>query len=821
MKKKYLNYLLLLTLGLILMILSKDGISLFGSTTDWWNQHVAFASYFRDLFYQTGNLFPDFSFHLGSGMNLFYISYYGLYSPWLLLTYLFPGIPMVTCIQVIEIVTYLVSICMMYSFLNHKKVSDKVALFSSILFACSGPLLFHFHRQFMFVNYMPFVILGLYGVDSFFEKGKSTLLIISIFLIIMTSYYYSVSSLLALLIYSLTYLLEEKDKKVWVKEGTRLLSRMVIGILLSSILIIPSFFALLSGRVGGTGSSILSLFVPMISFWNVIYHYYTMGLSILAPLSLVGLIWSKKKPIKVICILLLILFIFPVFSAILNGGLYARGKVFIAFLPLVIYMISYFIEHLEEFGFSIPWKYVSLGLVVCMGIAYFSFVRGTTYEIIFLMDVVLSLLAIYLFKKKKTKVGFYLVILLVIPYAVLINRQEEYMKVYDYDNKEIRDTMSLIEQVEKEDNGLYRINQLGNEHDTINQIVSNTYQTSIYSSLENPYYKTFYQDVMKNAKPLDNDLMLANSLNPIFQSYMGVKYIISNYPLDTYTLKERNDNVFLYENEFALPMFYHTSQVYSNSSFSNLTYPNTLKALWMGAIAEKGETLEMDLIQEEDFGLSILEGDFYVTHEDQKEIPLSKKKEGVLLLSFDVLENKTCREGENLIITISGITNQQSCVNWTYYNHNTTFYYAIPLHEEIENLDMVIEEGTYHIENVHTYFLDYDMLRKYKEEITPFEVDSSKIAEEEIAGTITALEDGYFVSSLPYDTGYKIMVDGKSIPYEKVNTAFVGFPLEKGSHEITITYLAKGHNLGKTLSIVGGVLFLAIMILENRKKDVR
>ena len=43
---------------------------------------------------------------------------------------------------------------------------------------CATPLLFHSHRHIMFINYMPFLILGLMGIDLYFDKKKSWLLIL-------------------------------------------------------------------------------------------------------------------------------------------------------------------------------------------------------------------------------------------------------------------------------------------------------------------------------------------------------------------------------------------------------------------------------------------------------------------------------------------------------------------------------------------------------------------------------------------------------------------------------------------------------------------
>ena len=81
-------------LSLLLCRLFVLQYGVFGSSIDWISQHSTLADYFRKRFYATGNLFPDFAWNLGGGQNIYRFAYYGLLSPTMLLSYLFPFIPM-------------------------------------------------------------------------------------------------------------------------------------------------------------------------------------------------------------------------------------------------------------------------------------------------------------------------------------------------------------------------------------------------------------------------------------------------------------------------------------------------------------------------------------------------------------------------------------------------------------------------------------------------------------------------------------------------------------------------------------------------------
>ena len=105
------NYFLIFFFCLFLCFLIVPGGCLFGSNVDWVSQHIVYPDYFRKLFYKTGNLFPNFALSLGAGQNIYNFSYYGLFSPYILLSYLFPFVKMsiyLICLKLILIILILI-----------------------------------------------------------------------------------------------------------------------------------------------------------------------------------------------------------------------------------------------------------------------------------------------------------------------------------------------------------------------------------------------------------------------------------------------------------------------------------------------------------------------------------------------------------------------------------------------------------------------------------------------------------------------------------------------------------------------------------------
>lgn len=139
---KYLVNYIILTIIYFLIILALTRFRYaYGSTVDWGGQHYVFPDYFRKLFYETGNLFPSFAPNIGCGENIYYFSYYGLFSPIIMLSYLFPFVEMSLYIQLVSILGIWISI-LLYIDLWSKGSEKKLHLSADYCFCCQLLLYF-------------------------------------------------------------------------------------------------------------------------------------------------------------------------------------------------------------------------------------------------------------------------------------------------------------------------------------------------------------------------------------------------------------------------------------------------------------------------------------------------------------------------------------------------------------------------------------------------------------------------------------------------------------------------------------------------------
>ena len=102
--------------------------------------------------------------------------------------------------------------------------------------------------------------------------------------------------------------------------------------------------------------------------------------------------------------------------------------------------------------------------------------------------------------------------------------------------------------------------------------------------------------------------------------------------------------------------------------------------------------------------------------------------------------------------------------------------------------------------------------------VTDRENGSYYVKDGKIRGTIDADQDGTLLFSLPYDTGWKVKVDGKNVETYAVGRSLLGIDLTEGSHEIALDYTAPGLWEGTILSILCLALFFLTLILENQRR---
>lgn len=835
--KRYIPYLLLtgLTLFFCRMFVGRYGI--FGAKVDWLSQHSVLPDYFRQQFYATGKLFPEFAANLGGGQNIYHFAYYGLYSPLILPSYLLPFVKMSDYIMAVSITGLIASVLLFYYWLKSRKTDTGTAFILSLMFLLAGPMIGQYSGQIMFVDYMPFLCLALIGVDRYFEQEKSGLFTVSVFLMIMTSFYFSIGGMLSLVLYGLHRYFEQREGnrgtvRSFLRDGLCFVRSMILAVLMSGFFLVPTALALTGGRSKEQNTSFVSFFIPQITVERFAYSIYGIGLTTLViTVLLTGLLYRKvyEKVLTYGCVIVLVI---PVFAYLLNGGLYIRDKVFIPFLPLLCYLISIYLEKCRKRELSfiagiVPYiittifVYIARNQFVSKGI-------GKSIWKVLLAESILFLICYVLYcalkrYHKETKEILMLALPSVICLAVTMNTFYQ-MKPDRYVNRKLyRDVAGehnrqAVKEALKEDDGYYRTEQVGSDDENaadLNRIWDVDQNiTSIYSSAYNPDYQTFRQKTFGLEEPFRNGMMQSVSKNPVFRRMMGVRYIVSDSDVPGYTLVKKCGTTGIYQNKDAAPVMYATDHVMTEEEYKKLAFPyNQTALLEYAVVGEHTESSDQNIMTAYAPVSLKMANNRTTGGSEQKTIQQEGQKQ-ILFLRFRV---DNAHPNKDVAVWINGIRNKLSAKDHVYYNENKIFTYAVPLKDGEDNISVTFGKGKYRLRHVQAYLgsLPERSELLYQSEI---QVDKKQTEDNVIQGKIHVKKDGWFITSIPYDKHFKIYIDGKETEIQKVNTAFLGCKIESGNHEVKIIYHAPGTTTGKVLSLIGIAGFVLVLVQEKRKQ---
>lgn len=835
--KRYIPYLLLTGLTLFFCRIFVGRYGIFGAKVDWLSQHSVLPDYFRQQFYATGKLFPEFAANLGGGQNIYHFAYYGLYSPLILPSYLLPFVKMSDYIMAVSITGLTASVLLFYYWLKSRKTDTGTAFILSLMFLLAGPMIGQYSGQIMFVDYMPFLCLALIGVDRYFEQEKSGLFTVSVFLMIMTSFYFSIGGMLSLVLYGLHRYFEQREGnrvtvRSFLRDGLCFVRSMILAVLMSGFFLVPTALALTGGRSKEQNTSFASFFIPQITVERFSYSIYGIGLTTLViTVLLTGLLYRKvyEKVLTYGCVIVLVI---PVFAYLLNGGLYIRDKVFIPFLPLLCYLISIYLEKCRKRELSfiagmIPYiittifVYMARNQFVSKGI-------GESIWKVLLAESILFLICYVLYcalkrYHKETKEILMLALPSVICLAVTMNtfyqmKPDRYVSRKLYRDVVGEQNRQAVKEALKDDDGYYRTEQMGSDDENaadLNRIWDVDQNiTSIYSSAYNPDYQTFRQKTFGLEEPFRNGMMQSVSKNPVFQRMMGVRYIVSDSDVPGYTLVKKCGTTGIYQNKDAAPVMYATDRVMTEEEYKKLTFPyNQTAFLEYAVVGEHTESSDQNIMTAYAPVSLKMANNRTTGGAEQKTIQQEGQKQ-ILFLRFRV---DNAHPNKDVAVWINGIRNKLSAKDHVYYNENKTFTYAVPLKDGEDNISVTFGKGKYRLRHVQAYLgsLPERSELLYQSEI---QVDKKQTEDNVIQGTIRVKKDGWFITSIPYDKHFKIYIDGKETKIQKVNTAFLGCKIESGNHEVKIIYHAPGTTTGKVLSLIGIAGFLLVLVREKRKQ---
>lgn len=793
---------------LMLLIFVARGIFPFGEEsflrTDMYHQYAPFFSEFQYKLKHGGSLF--YSWDVGMGVNFSALYAYYLASPFNWLLFLCPkGL-------VIEFMTYqivlkmgLCGLSMAYYLRTHCKTKDFGIAFFGIFYAMSGYLA-AYSWNIMWLDCIILFPLIVLGLERLVREGKGMLYCLTLSMSILSNYYISIMTCLFMVLYFLALLVLEKEMH-WEKFIGRSFLFAVYSLLagaLSAVVLLPEIFALQMTASGDmtfpkTFTQYFTIF-DMIArhIGNVeteigLDHWPNIYCGVAVLLFFILYLLNQKVPAKekaVYCVMLLFFFAsfsFNTLNFIWHGFHYpnslpCRQSYIYIFLVLFVCYRAYM--DLEE----MPWKQVTgafAGAVIFVLMAqklvtqeHFHFI--VYYVAILFLSLYLGLLAFYR-KNKRYHYPAMLCALAVVSIEAVTNMAVTSVPTtsrtaYTDDNQAVE---MLVDSVQPNDT-FFRMEKVTRK--TKNDGAWMHFPSvSLFSSTANADLSDLFKKL--GCESSTNAYSITGA-TPLIDALFSVKYgIYSEKPEDTplRTVIGEQDGIWLYQNNYTLPVGFYVEPDF--------------EAKWD---RETGNPADV-----------------------QNSLADALGTEQVLSLVMDTLT-----EGSDL----------------TFYPETSGEYYAYVGNKKIEKVTATTWKGAKTFTNVDRgYLLELGYCvagepvtltaEDSKEEMwadiyrfseTGLGSVTAKLSahpwvltswtDTSLKGTISCDQEGWMFTSIPYDEGWNILVDGKKQEPEKILDAFLGIRLTAGAHTITMEYTPKGLLPGAAISAGSAIILILIAV---------
>lgn len=794
---------------IMLIIFAQRGIFPFGEEsflrTDMYHQYAPFFSDFQYKLTHGGSLL--YSWDVGMGVNFSALYAYYLASPlnWLL----------VLCPKdlVIEFMTYsivlkigLSGLSMAYYLQKHCRTCDFGIAFFGIFYALSGYMA-AYSWNIMWLDCILLFPLIVLGLERLVKDGKGLLYCLTLGLSILSNYYISIMTCVFMVLYFIALLVLD-EQMTWEKFVGRTFQFSLYSLLaggMAAAVLLPEIYALqMTASMNSTFPKDITQYFPVfdmiarhignveteigLDHWPNIYC----GVAVLMffPLYLACRKISARE--KAVYCTLLLLFMASFSVNVLNflwhgyhfpNSLPCRQSYIYIFLVLLVCYRAYM--YLRETEWSrVTMAFAAAVVFVLMAQKlvteeHFHFV--VFYAAILFLGLYLGAIALYQ-KGPRFSNAAVLFTLAVVSIEAAVNTTVTSVTTtsrtaYTADNEAVEHLVDSLQPNET----FYRVEKVSRK--TKNDGAWMHFPSvSLFSSTANADLSKLFKRL--GCESSTNAYSITGS-TPLIDSLFSVKYGLYSEEPDPSELREflaQEEDTLLYRNKYMLPLGFFVDPDFEDRWDLQTGNPADVQNSLTDCLGT-GHVLEMVMdAQAEGQKLTFypeVSGEYYayVGNKSIEKVTVTTWKGKKTWNNVDrgyLLELGYCTAGEEVSLIAE---NTQETIWADVYRFS--------------------EDGLAAV---------YDKLSAVPWELTNWTGDTY------LKGTIACQEKGLMMTTIPYDKGWTVLVDGVEQPSEKMLDAFIGVRLTPGSHTIEMSYRPEGLDLGLMISIGSVILLLLIAI---------
>lgn len=683
---------------------------------------------------------------------------------------------------------------------------------------------------------LPLVLLCL---DSFVKKNKKIGLISILFILFISNFYTAYMIGIFSVIYY-WYNVISKKYSLSIKESfvkfVQFSGMAIISAAMSAILIIPTFMAL----VKEDSNEKLLAFGIRYKFGDVISKVFMGSFDTMKP----------GGTVNIYCGLIIVLYLILYF---MNKEISKREKKAALFVGIIMYLslrintlymiwhgldnpdwfegrfsfvISFFMIYLAYESYCrldtdlLKKRILDIILLMIIAVLSFSIMKKYISNYSVILNVIFLLIYLCVLKininKKTINILLCLIVFLELGCNVLVNshylqKEERYENRKYYIDSRKR-TENCIEYIGNHDNGVFRVEKDFMRRE--NEGLSAGYKgMSIFCSFYNKDVHKFLRSI---GMPFSDKVGRYEDGTLVTNSILGIKYILSHNNMNYYQPIGKEDDIYIYRNNYALKLATLANKEVFNAEIDGDRYnPFEIQNNIVNGILGQELNLfnELKDFKVETENIKSLKNDEYTTRYEKADL----NKEAIIKFLINIDDSKLAYlylknlEGNIDVLinneNISGFMGQTNKVlDLNKYNDKNV------------EVKLILNDNSLLLKNDIFYILDKE---KFSDEFSRLQngVEIDKFEDTKIKFTVNKENSNEeLITSIPYDAGWKVFVNGKEEEVQKVFNSFIAINLPDGESKVELKYICPGLNIGISISIIGFILFGVVIYNEKKKK---
>ncbi len=804
---------------------------------DSYHQYAPFFSEFYRKIWGGETLF--YSFNGGLGMNFWAIVAYYLASPLNVLLLLFPRdflLEGFTFILMLKIA--LASTTFAYYIRKRFGRYNITIVYFALFYALCGWVL-GYNWNIMWLDCLVLLPLIILGLERLVQTGNGLLYGITLALCIISNYYIAIMVCIFLVLYFFVAFAQTRKKTValFFKRGFLFAGYSLLAGASSAVLILPTLSAL------AVSNSADSKFPTEIEFYHSFTELLSQQFAFAKPTELSG---DPNLYFGVFTLLLVILYIFcrgiPLGVRLLKVGLLA----FLLFSTN--FRILDYIWHGFHFPNSLPARFTFIYAFLALTMAYEVILRLRRLKFCqyFLSFVLLQALVLWCWLDPDVDLEIYSYIiteLLLLLYFIWMCLYKGCPGRRTF----FRGAAMVLIVVETAGNGIYGLCENGSiDRTSYNQYLDSARE--LKNLVQEQEDGGFYRMELDSFSARNNNMYLAlpgvslfastmgASINDLMgkvgyfeatnkysyvgatsltDSIFGIKYLLSTDKTDqirTFNYMSTSGSQSIYKNPYALSLGFMVDSNYANWNY-NLALPDDV----LNDFVQKTTGTDQFLFKDEEINgltsetcqLSDLgNGQYSYTKENAGD-------EGSVTLSMDITDGQT----RYIYYRAANCDSLKVSRNDSVKTYSDTRGHLVELgndgHIELE----FVTDSDHSTGTIELYMFTYDtqVFENFYNEVSQNQWDIEEFSSTRISGTINADEDGIMFTSIPYDSGWTVKVDGQKVETQSIGGSLMYIYLSAGEHTVEMTYMPTGFIPGFIIT-AGSCLIFAVIIARKQKK---